>query len=486
MLKKLYTKTNLQKNYNANQYALTDKGVPALLTLEDYLKIYIKHNLNCIVKETQFDLNKAKARKEIVEGLLRALLSIDEIISFIKNSESSAIAKEGLITKYNFTENQAKAILAMRLSTLAKLEGIELNKEKAELDNTIEKCNNIINSKENQITIFKNRLTTLVKKYGDDRRTELAQIEVPKEEKEIQEVVPEDVVVILSQTGDIKRIPKKSFRTQRKNGKGVKSEDDAVLETISTNTVDNLMLFTSKGKMFKLLVDNVPVGTNVSKGININTIINLDTDEKIIAMTSLHRNSPVKYVVFFTKKGLIKKTKLEEYSKVKRSTGIEAINIKDGDSLANVIFLNEEEVVVITKKGMSIHFPTDEIAPIGRVTAGVKSIKLSEDDEVLIGLPIHKIDDTVALFTSNGYAKKIKLEEFPFQMRAGKGVVAYKPSNTTGDLVGAAMVDDNDNVLLIGKPNSICISTKDIPLLSRVSTGNMMIKNSEVISVVKL
>lgn len=485
IVKKLFIKTNLQTSISYNQVALIDK-TPTELNLNDCIKIYLEHNEDCLIKEIKFDLQKLESRKEIVEGLLKALEDIDNIIALIKKSKSSADAKGQLIIKYNFTENQAKAIVNMKLGSLAGLEKIELQNEYNDLLKSIEHCNILLNNEPERLNVIRERLTTLVKKYGDDRRTELAQIEIPKEEKEIQEVIPEDVVVILSQTGDIKRIPKKSFRTQRKNGKGVKSEDDAILETISTNTVDNLMLFTSKGKMFKLLVDNVPVGTNVSKGININTIINLDIDEKIIAMTSLHRNSPVKYVIFFTKKGLIKKTKLEEYSKVKRSTGIAAINIKDGDSLANVIFLNEEEVVIITKKGMSIHFPTDEIAPIGRVTAGVKSIKLSENDEVLIGLPIHKVNDTVALFTSNGYAKKIKLEEFPFQMRAGKGVVAYKPSNITGDLVGAAMVDDNDNILLIGKPNSICISTKDIPLLSRVSTGNMMIKNSEVISVVKL
>ena len=485
IVKKLFAKTNLQTSISYNQVALIDK-TPTELNLKDCIKIYLEHNEECLMNETQFDLQKAQARKEIVEGLLKALEDIDNIIALIKKSKSSTDAKDQLIKIYKFTENQAKAIVNMKLGNLAGLEKIELQNEYEGLLKSIDYYNRLLVNEYDRLIIIRQRLSDIVKKYGDDRRTELTQIEVPKEEKEIEEVVPEDVVIILSQTGDIKKIPKKSFRTQRKNGKGVKSEDDAVLETISTNTVDNLMLFTSKGKMFKLLVDNIPVGTNVSKGININTIINLDTDEKIIAMTSLHRNSPVKYVIFFTKKGLIKKTKLEEYSKVKRSTGIAAINMKDGDSLANVIFLNEEEVIVITKKGMSIHFPTDEIAAIGRVTAGVKSIKLAEDDEVLIGLPIHKIDDQIALFTSHGYAKKINLDEFPFQMRAGKGIAAYKPSNTTGDLVGAAMVDDNDNILLIGKPNSICISTRDIPLLSRVSTGNMMIKNSEVVSVVKL
>lgn len=486
VLKQLYAKTSLQKNYNANQYALTDKGVPALLTLADYLRIYTEHNLACIVRETQFDLEKAEVRKEIVEGLLRALLSIDEIIAFIKNSESSAVAKEGLIKKYNFTENQAKAILAMRLSTLAKLEGIELNKEKAELEKIIERCKNIINSKEEQTTILKERLSTLVKKYGDARRTELAQIEIPKEEKAVEAIISEDVVVIFSQSGDIKRVPRKSFKVQRKNGKGVKSIDEAILTTISTNTVDTLMLFTSKGRMFRLFVDDVPVGTNVSKGVKVNTLIDLDNDEKVIALTSLYKDSNAEYVVFFTKNGLIKKTKLEEYTKLKKSTGLIAINLKEGDSLANVTFLNDEDVIVVTKQGMSIYFPTSNISPIGRVTAGVRSIKLEPEDEVIIGLPVHKNSDTLALFTTNGYAKKISLEDCSFQLRGGKGVCAYKVNPTIGNVVGAAMIDNNDDILLVGLPNSICISATDIPIMSRVSSGSIMIKNSKVVSVVKL
>jgi DNA gyrase subunit A len=481
---KLYNKTNLQTSISYNQVALIDK-TPTELNLIDCIKIYIEHNIDCIQREATFDLEKATDRLEIVNGLIKALEDIDNIIVLIKKSESATAAKEALISKYQFTENQAKAILAMRLSSLARLEKIELNKEKEELETKVKDLKDIISSKSRKETILRERLQSLVKKYGDTRRTELAQIEIPKEEKEIAEVIPEDVVVIMSQSGDIKRIPAKSFKVQRKNGKGVKTEDDAILGTISTNTIDNLMLFTSKGKMYRLLVDNIPIGTNISKGIRVNTLINMEADEKVIAITSLHRQSEAEYVVFFTKKGLIKKTKLEEYTKVKRSTGIAAINIKDGDSLANVTFLNDEEVVIITRNGMAIHFPTVDIAPIGRITAGVKSIKLTDDDEVVVGLPIHKNTDLVAIFTSNGYAKKCNLEEFPFQLRGGKGVSAYKPSNITGNIIGAEMIDDNDNILLVGKPGSICISSKDIPLLSRVSIGNIMLKGT-VNSVVKL
>lgn len=484
VVKKLFVKTNLQSSISYNQVALVNK-TPTELNLKDCIEIYINHNIDCLIRETQYDIKKAEERKEIVEGLLKALADIDDIIALIRGSESSSAAKENLISKYKFTENQAKAILAMRLSSLAKLEGIELEQELNGLLANLKEWNELINSRERQTNVIREKLQSLVRTFGDTRRTELAQIEIPKEEKEIAEVEPEDVVVILTQTGDIKRIPKASFKTQKRGGKGIKNEDEAILTSISTNTIDKLMLFTSKGKMYQLLVDNIPVGTNVSKGINVNNIINIDSDEKIVAATSLYHKTNAKYVVFFTKKGLIKKTSLDEYTKVKRSTGIAAINLKEGDSLANVTFIADEEIVVVTKDGMSIHFGTDEIAAIGRVTAGVKSIKLAENDEVLMGLPIHKNTDYLAIFTTKGFAKKCSLDELPLQLRGGKGVMVYKPTETTGDVAGVAMVDDEDSIFLVGKPNSICIKATEIPLLTRISMGNIMMKGN-VISAVKL
>ena len=485
IVKKLFVKTNLQTSISYNQVALIDK-TPTELNLKDCIKIYINHNIDCLIKETQFDLSKATARLEIVNGLLRALEDIDNIVALIKASKSAANAKDNLISKYNFTEPQAKAIVDMKLGKLAGLEKIELQNEKAELDNKIIELNNILSNNNLRIDVIRKRLEEIVKKYGDTRRTELAQLDIKPEEKEIEEVVPEDVVVILSQSGDIKRIPSKSFRVQRKNGKGVKSEDDAILDTISTNTIDTLMIFTSKGKMYRLLVDNVPVGTNASKGVRIGTLINMDAGERVIAITSLYRKTDAKYVIFITKQGLIKKSSLEEYTKVKRSTGIAAINLKEGDSLANVTFIDNEDMILITKLGMSIHFPTEEINPIGRVTAGVKAIKLIENDEVVVGLPIHKNWDSLAVFTKRGFAKKTSLQELPLQQRAGKGLLIYKPTEITGEIIGGTMVSDEDNVLIIGNPKSICISAKDIPELSRVSVGNIMLKNSTITSVVKL
>ena len=483
IVNKLFAKTNLQSSFSYNQVALVDK-VPTELNLKDCIKIYVDHNIDCITRETKFDLNKAIDRLEIVNGLLLALEDIDNIIALIKGSESAAAAKENLIKKYQFTENQAKAILAMRLSSLAKLEKVELEQEAKELENKIKDLKDILTNENRQKDILKSRLADLVKKYGDARRTELTNIEVKPEDKIIEEVTPEDCVVILSQTGDIKRVPKNSFKVQRKNGKGVKTKDDVIMSTISTNTIDNLLLFTKKGKMFKIIVDEVPVGTNASKGAHVGTLINMDQDDEVIAITSLARSNTAKYVVFFTKRGLIKKTLLDEYTKVKRSTGIVAIKINDGDSIANVEFINEEDILVITKNGMSIHFESKNVNPIGRVAAGVKTIKLDENDEVVVGLPIHSDNDTVAIFSTKGYGKKTSIKEFTVQGRGGKGLVIYKPSAVYGQIAGATIISGSDTILLTGQPSSICIAATDLPLLTRTSFGNIMVK-SNISSIVK-
>ena len=348
VLKQLYKKTNLQKSYNANQWALVGK-TPMLLTLEDYFKIYIKHNINCIVREAKFDMKKALDRLHVVEGLLKALEDIDNIIALIKKSANATAAKDALIEKYKFTEVQAKAILAMRLSSLANLEKVELQNEKAELNNTIEKLDALINNKSLQTAELKERLSALVKKYGDARRTELTHIEIKPEEKEIAEVTPEDVVVVATQSGLIKKIPTTSYRVQRRGGKGIKSTDDAILDVIKTNTIDTMMFFTSKGKMYRTVVDNIPTGTNVSKGILISDIVKLGSDEKVIAISSLHRKSTPNYVIFVTKMGMVKKTYLEEYTKTNRNTGIAALNVKDGDEVVEIVFQDEEDMILITE-----------------------------------------------------------------------------------------------------------------------------------------
>ena len=485
IVNKLYSKTNLQTSVSYNQVALIDK-TPTQLGLKDCCKIYVDHNIDCLIKEMNFDLDKAKARLHIVEGLLIALEDIDNVIALIKKSADSGAAKVSLMEKYKLDETQAKSILAMRLSSLAHMEKVELENEKKELVDKIADIEDVISNKARQLSIIKDRLSAIVKKYGDARRTELTHIELKPEEKEIAEVVPEDVVVVATTTGTIKKVPKASFKVQRRGGKGVKAKGDPVLDIIKTNTVDTLMFFTDKGKMYRTIVDNVPTGTNATKGTLISDIIKIADDEKVIAVTSLHRTSMPKYAIFITKNGLFKKTYLEEYMKTKRNAGIAAMTVREGDSVVDIIFMDEEDMVIITKDGMSIRFTTSDINSVGRIAQGVKAIKLNDGDEVIAALPVHKETDSVAVFSENGVGKKTSLKEYPVQGRGGKGTITYKPNASSGHLVSAKMISDEDNLLIIGNYSSICISAKEIPEIGKTGVGNILLKNNRITSVEKI
>ena len=346
-----------------------------------------------------------------------------------------------LMKDYKMSEVQAKAVLDMKLSKLAKLEKVEIESEKKELLATITELNSLLVSKDVQILTIRKRLEDIVKKYGDARRTELLQIETPKEDKEIEQVIPEDCVVVMSKDGMIKRVATKTFKPQRRNGKGNANISDAIMSIISTNTIDNLMLFTDKGKMYRMVVDNVPAGTNASKGANIKEFITMEPGEKVIAMTSVSRKNDAQYVVFFTKNGLIKKTAMEEYKSLKKSTGSVAIKLKEDDSIADVCFMNEEQVVLITKKGMSIRFAAAGVEATGRATMGVKAINLNEGDEVVAAILSNSSNENgIAIFTEKGYGKKVAIPDFVLQNRGGKGVIIQKVSDTTGDVAGAAAI----------------------------------------------
>ncbi len=480
----LFQKTDLQSSFSYNQVALIDK-TPTELTLKDCCKIYIEHNTECIKRETEYDINKAKDRLNIIEGLLKALEDIDNVIALIKASESSAKAREALMKKYGFNEEQAKAITDMKLGKLAGLERIEIENEKAELINTIKELDIILND---LISELRKRLANIVKKYGDTRRTELAQIDEPKtkEEKEVAEVVPEKCVVVMTENGSLKRIAATSFKTQRKGTKGVKTQEDITSAVIRTNTVDSLMIFTNKGKMYRLVVNNIPEGTNVSKGTPIRALIEMEADENVQTIYSIYRDTDAKYVLFITKKGLVKKTTLAEYLGTKKAKGIGAINIKEGDALAAVTLIKDESIILISKNGYLIKFKCDEITATGRLTAGVKGINLADDDEVIAALPVRNEQDMVAIFSSKGYGKKLNQKELTLQKRGGKGVIVYKPNDTFGNATCGQLVSDEDNVLLIGNKNSVCISAKDIPESGRPAYGNIMLKGNNILSVSKV
>ena len=477
VVQKLFAKTSLQTTFSYNQVALVDK-TPTELGLVDCIKIYIEHNENCIVREAMFDIKKTTERLHVIVGLIKALDIIDDIIAMIKASNSAAAAKETLQIKWGFSEPQAKAILDMKLSRLAKLEKEELENEEKELEAFLLKLKEIMDNPQAEL---RKRLEEIVKKYGDDRRTEITQIDIKPEEKQIAEVVPEDVVVVTTQSGLIKKVPLASFKVQKRNTKGVKSEDDIILSTIKTNTVDTMMFFSDKGIMYRTIVDNIPNGTMASKGAPINSLVKLDINEHIVAVSSLHRKSTPEFVIFVTKKGMIKKTYLNEYFKTNRNAGIQALKLTEGDSLTSVIFQDKEDLVLVSKNGMNIRFKTEDITPIGRVAAGVKGMKLSDDDEVIAAMPIHKETDKIAVITTNGLGKKIALSEFTAQGRNGKGsIISQTP------VAGAAMVDEEDNILMIGKPNNLCISVKDMPELSKGAQGNKMIKAGTISSICKI
>ena len=479
----LFQKTDLQSSFSYNQVALIDK-TPTELNLKDCCKIYVEHNCECIRRETEFDIQKAKDRLNIVDGLLKALANIDDVIAIIKASESSAKAREALMKKYGFNEEQAKAITDMRLGKLAGLERLEIENEKAELLNTIDALNAILND---LVSELKKRLGAIVKKYGDARRTELTNVEETKskEEKEIELIPPEKCVVVMTEGGSLKRIPSTSFRAQRKGGKGVKTQEDITDAVIRTNTVDSLMIFTNKGKMYRLVVNNIPEGTNTSKGTPVRALIEMEADENVATIYSIYRDTDAKYVLFITKKGLVKKTALSEYIGTKKSKGIGAINIKEGDALSAVALVKDEPLIILTKNGYAIKFKIDEVSATGRLTAGVKGINLGEDDEVVAALPVRHEEDDIAVFSEKGFGKRVPQKELTLQKRGGKGITVYKPA-LYGKVSAGQLVNDDDIVLLIGSKNSICVKGSEIPQMGRVAGGNVMLKGNSILNVSKV
>lgn len=482
IIAKVFKNTQLEDTYSFNQVALVDKK-PRLLNIKQLVENYIAHQRDVLLRKTKFEADKIQAKIHILEGLLIALEDIDNVIALIKKSASAADAKVSLMSKYSLSEAQAKAILDMKLSKLAKLESIELQKEKQDLIAESEKLALILKDPVPELNrIFKEIKDT----YGDDRRTTITQVAITKEEKEIEFVEPEKCVVVMSEDGLIKRIPSSSFRTQKRNGKGVKSTGDITSAVIRTNTVDSLMVFTDKGKMYRILVNDLPVGTNVSVGQSIKSLIAMDTDENPTLIYSIYRDTDAKYVLFVTKNGIVKKTALEEYVGTKKKTGIAAINLKENDTLASVSLIKDEDLILVTKNGMAIKFNSMEISASGRATSGVKGITLKDDDCVVSALPVRNSNDQLAIISEKGLGKKIDLKELVVQKRAGKGLIVYKPTDASGKIACCALVADEDSVLIAGKVNNICISAKDIPLLSRGSLGNQLIKGTDVTSVSKV
>lgn len=483
IIAKLFKFTRLEDTYSFNQVALVNKE-PRLLNLKQLIEVYLEHQRDVLKRATQFDLDKVKARIHILEGLILALENIDNVITLIKQSNSPAEAVSKLMTTYHLTEVQGKAIVDMKLSRLTKLEKIELETEKQEKIKEAERLESILKNPTPELERLFNEIKA---KYGDSRRTTITQIaEETKEEKEIAFVEPEKCVVVLTEGGCIKRIPTTSYRTQKRNGKGIKTQDDITNMILRTNTIDSLMIFTDRGKMYRLLVNDIPVGTNVSVGQSIKSLVAMDTDENPAVIYSIYRDTDAKYVFFTTKNGLVKKTTLEEYIKTKKKTGIAAINIKENDELVSVCLVKDESMILLTKNGYGIRFSSMEIGATSRATSGVKGITINPDDEVIAALPLRHDTDAIAIISETGLGKKFNSSELPLQKRAGKGLICYKPTNSTGFVADGALISDEDNILIIGDKSSICVSATEIPELSRASIGNQIIKNNKVKSISKV
>ena len=478
-LNKLFLLTDLQSTLSYNMNYIVN-GTPKLCSMVDLLHAYVNHQEDVLVNATTFDKEKAEARAHILEGLIAAVDKIDEVIALIKQSAGRADARAKLMDFLSVDEVQANAILDMKLGKLTRIDKEELVNELKEKKEFIAKCIEILTNKEVRNKVLISKITQLRDTYGDTRRTKLLNTDIPKQEKEVVVVEPKDCVVVVTKKNTIKRIDAKNFKAQKRNTTGVKT-GDIVLFSQKTNTQDTLMVFSSKGKMYRVLVDNIPEGTNASNGTPISTLIEFENGEKPMAFTTMTRDTDKKFIFFATKNGTIKKVPLDEYDKMKR-TGIIAISFKDGDELADVTFINQEQMLLVTKNGMAIRFGTAEMPISSRTAQGVKGMKLNDGDSVIAALPIVDPVDYLAIVSKNGLGKKMQIDELTLQNRGGKGLLCYK-----GEIAGAEIIKESDNLLINGDKSSIVISGKDIPTLGRVSMGNIMLKNNEqVISITQV
>ena len=474
-LNKLFLLTDLQSTLSYNMNYIVN-GTPKLCSMNELLHAYIDHQEDMLINATQYDLEKAKAKAHVLEGLIAAVDKIDEVIKLIKQSEGRPQARVALISFLNVDEIQANAILDMKLGKLTRIDKEELVKELEEQRNIIAECQETLDIKDVRNQKLIAIITWLRDKYGDARRTQLLNVEVPKAEKEQVVVEPKDCVVVISKKGAAKRIDIKNFKTQKRNTVGTKL-NDIIAFSQKTNTQDTLMVFTTKGKMYRVLVDNIPEGTNVSAGTPLQALIEFENGENPITYTTMQKNDNKQYIFFATKNGIVKKVPLEEYANMKR-TGVITIKFKnESDELVDVAFINnDDEIMLVTKNGMSIRFAATDLPVSSRIAQGVKGIKLNEGDSIIAALTITDADKYLAVFSENSQGKKTSLSEFTKQGRAGKGIAAYK-----GELAAAAIIAEEDNVLITGDKSSIVVSGKDIPTLGRTSQGNLMIKNNNKI-----
>ena len=489
---RLYELTDLETTFNVNMVALVDK-TPKQLTLIDIIKYYCDHQKEVIRREDKYDEAQLAKRCHILEGLCHALDDIDNVIQLIKQSKNKAEAGQKLITKYGFTIPQVEAILAMTLSKLAGMEKLAIEQELK--DKAAERAIIVARLQDDDLFIkyVIERLQDFKTRFADARKTEITHIEQTKEEKEVAQIIPEDVIVVLTEAGNIKRVPKKNFKAQKRNGKGVKTQDDITLATIDTNTVDVLLAFTNKGKVYRVGVDTIPEGAQTTRGVAITTLVEMEPAEQVAAIASVARTeNSGKYVWFVTKRGLVKKTNLSEYVGAKRKAGVSAIKIREDDSIVGVWVGEDSDVLILTKEGMSIRFDGASIGATGRTSVGVQGIKLGDNDEAAVGLCVwesrakdtkRSADGQVLIGCSDGTGKRVMVSEFTQQRRAGKGLKLAH----SGKIVSAiGNVEETDNILISGDTGSICINTEDVPKGTRASATVKLIKGNKIVTMTRV
>ncbi len=489
VLNQLYKNTQMQDTFGIIMLALVN-GEPKILTLRQCLDYYIEHRKNVVLRRTKFDLDKAEARAHILEGLKIALDNIDEVIAIIRAAYDDA--KERLMERFGLSEIQAQAILDMRLKTLSGLQREKIEDEYNELMKLIAYLKEVLSSETLVYGIIKDELIEIRDKFGDERLTKIVAAEGDIDVEDL--IKEEQSVIALTHFGYIKRMPIDTYKSQKRGGKGITGiatrEDDFVKQIFTASTHDTILFFSNKGKLYKLKGYEIPEAGRTARGTAIVNLLSLDAGEKVSAIIPIQNFAEGKYLLFATKNGIIKKTSLAEYNSA-RKTGLLSITLKEDDELIDVRLTDgEDNVVLVTKGGMSITFDEKDVRPMGRVSQGVIGIRLSKDDEV-IGMEsiITGANATLLAITENGFGKRTELDEYRVQTRGGKGVITYKVTPKTGNIVGIRIVEEADDVMLITDTGTIIrLNVAGISVLGRSTQGVTLMRTNEgkVVSIEKI
>lgn len=487
VLNRLYKHTKMQDTFGIIMIALVD-GEPQTLNLKQILVHYLNHQKMVVKRRTEFDLDKAQARAHILEGLKIALDHIDEVISLIRSSKTGQEAKEGLMAKFGLSEKQSQAILDMKLQRLTGLEREKIEEEYSELMKTIQYLKSILENEEILLGIIKEELIEVRNKYGDERRTAIEKNPYSIDEEDL--IAEEDVVITLTHAGYIKRLPIDTYNAQKRGGRGIQGvttkEDDFVEHIFITPTHNNLIFFTNRGKAYKLKAYEIPEGSRTAKGTNLVNILPLENNETIQAVISLKAFEADNYLVMGTKEGLVKKTSLDKYASIRRN-GLIAINLREEDELIGAtITTGDSEIIFVTKQGYSIRFNEKDAREMGRTTTGVKAITL-RDEDIAVSMVVVKENEELLVISEKGFGKRTDISEYTLQRRGGKGIKTYRVTEKTGYVVGARVVKDADELMLINSDGIIIrLNVADISTTSRNTMGVTLMKTGEDVNIVAM